>query len=139
MKSEKRAKNWSALWIAQIQYELLIEKINSLWKDWCQQKTLQQTLKTKVKKMPGNGGVHYGLRGFSTDSLIEEIKPGTGDSCALCLDPIREEAGNKVKKLLFKTGKILAKAQKLFQPGDLKGENSVEQSEERSHKIRSSE
>ena len=85
-----------------------------------------------MKNMPGNGGVHYGLRGFSTDSLIEEIKPGTGDSCALCLDPIREEAGNKVKKLLFKTGKILAEAQKLFQP-----ENSVEQSEERSHKIRS--
>ena len=89
-----------------------------------------------MRNMPGNG-VHYGLRGFSTDSLIEEIKPGTGDSCALCLDPIQEEGSNKVKKLLFKTGKILAEAQKLFQPGDLKGENSVEQSEERSHKIRS--
>jgi len=65
--------------------------------------------------MPGSG-VHYGLRIFSTDSLIEEIKPGTGDSCALCLDSIQEEGGEK--------------------PGDLKGGNCIEQSEEGSHKIR---
>ena len=47
--------------------------------------------------MPGSG-VHYGLRRFSTDSLIEEIKPGAGDSWALCLDSIQEEeGGEKVK------------------------------------------
>ena len=40
--------------------------------------------------MPGSG-VHYGLRRLSSESLIEEIKPSTGDSCALCLDPILEE------------------------------------------------
>ena len=50
----------------------------------------------KARKMPGNG-VHYGMRRFSTDSLIEEIKPGTGNSCALCLDSIQEESGEKVK------------------------------------------
>ena len=40
--------------------------------------------------MPGSG-VHYGFRRLSSESLIEEIKPSTGDSCALCLDPILEE------------------------------------------------
>ena len=55
----------------------------------------------REKKMPGSG-VHYGMRRFSTDSLIEEIKPGTGNSCALCLDSIQEEGGEKVKKLFLK-------------------------------------
>ena len=45
---------------------------------------------TGLAKMPGSG-VHYGLRRLSSESLIEEIKPRTGDSCALCLDPILEE------------------------------------------------
>ena len=61
---------------------------------------------TKARKMSDNG-VHYGLRRFSTDSLIGEIKPGTGDSCALCLDSIQEETAEKVKLLLLKTSKIL--------------------------------
>ena len=86
-----------------------------------------------------DNGVHYGLRRFSTNSLIGEIKPGTGDSCALCLDSIQEENAEKVKLLFLKMSKILI----LFdifsfpQPGDLKRGNSVEQTEEGSHKIRS--
>ena len=46
--------------------------------------------KRNLAKMPGSG-VHYGLRRLSSESLIEEMKPRTGDSCALCLDPILEE------------------------------------------------
>ena len=93
---------------------------------------------TKGKKMPVNG-VHYGLRRFSTDSLIGEIKPGTGDSCALCLDSIQEEKAEKVKLLLLKTSKILILFEvcSFLQPIDLKGGNSVEEAEEGSHKIRS--
>ena len=88
--------------------------------------------------MPGSG-VHYGLRIFSTDSLIEEIKPGTGDSCALCLDSIQEEGGEKVNSLNFcsKLTETWLKLTNPFQPGDLKGGNCIEQSEEGSHKIRS--
>ena len=63
----------------------------------CTYFSIEKIKSEKVRNMPGSG-VHYGLRRFSTDSLIEEIKPGTEDSCALCLDSIQEEeGGEKVK------------------------------------------
>ena len=62
----------------------------------CTYFSIEKIKSENVRKMPGNG-VHYGLRRFSSDSLIEEIKPGTGNSCALCLDSIQEESDAKVK------------------------------------------